>query len=112
MMTGAAVDCAGMTEAAGSDDATEEGSISVMPVTGAMVVGIGIWRSGGVGCPVNSLKEALRLLDTEVSSTSSEDVSAGVKPVQNGVNCRATTGEDNHWDTCTVGEANGAGGCP
>ena len=69
-----------MTEAAGSDDATEEGSVSVVPITGAMVVGIGTCRSGGVGCPINSLKEALRLLDTVVSSTSSEDVLAGVKP--------------------------------
>ena len=65
----------------GSDDATEEGSISVVPITGAMVVGTGTCRSSGVGCPVNSLKDSPRLLDTEVSSTSSEDVSAGVKPV-------------------------------
>ena len=63
-----------MTKAAGSDDATEEGSVSVVPVTGAMVVGIGICRSGSVGCPVNSLKEAPRLLDTVVSGTSSEEV--------------------------------------
>ena len=63
-----------MTEAAGSDDATEEESVSVVPVTGAMVVGTGTYRSGGVGCPVNSLKEAPRLLDTVVSSTSSEKV--------------------------------------
>ena len=63
-----------MTEAAGSDDATEEGSVSIVPVTGAMVVGTGTCRSGGVGCPVNSLKEAPRLLDTVVSSTSSEEV--------------------------------------
>ena len=65
----------------GSDDATEEGSVSMVPVTGAMVVGIGTCRSGGVGCPINSLKEAPRLLDTVVSSTSSEDGSAGVKPI-------------------------------
>ena len=70
-----------MTEVASSDDATEEGSVSVMPVTGAMVVGTGTCRSGGVGCPINSLKEAPRLLDTMVSGTSSEDVSTGVKPV-------------------------------
>ena len=63
-----------MTEAAGSDDATDEGSISVVPVTGAMVVGIGTCRSSGVGCPVNSLKEAPRLLDTVVSGTSREEV--------------------------------------
>ena len=58
----------------GSDDATEERSVSVVPVTGAMVVGTGASRSGGVGCPVNSLNEAPRLLETEVSSTSNEEV--------------------------------------
>ena len=63
-----------MTDAGGSDDATEEGSVSVVPITGAMVVGIGTYRSGGVGCPVNSLKDAPRLLDTVVSDTSSEEV--------------------------------------
>ena len=63
-----------MTGAAGSDDATEEGSVSVVPVIGAMVVGTGTCRSGGVGCPVNSLKEAPRLLDTVVSGTSNEEV--------------------------------------
>ena len=94
--TGAAVDCAGITVVACSDDATKEGSVSIMPVTGAMVVGTGICRSGGVGCPVNSLKEAPRLLDTVVSGTSSDDVSVGVKPVRNGVNCRAGTDVANH----------------
>ena len=52
----------------GSDDDIEEGSISVVPVTGAMVVGTGTCRSGGVGCPINSLKEAPRLLETRVST--------------------------------------------
>ena len=80
----------------GSDDATEEGSVSVVPVTRAMVVGTETCRSGGVGCPVNSLKDAPRLLDTEVSSTSSEDVSTGVKPVRNGVNYGAGTDVANH----------------
>ena len=70
-----------MTEAAGSDDATEEGSMSVVPIIGATVEGPRTCRYGGVGCPVNSLKEAPRLLDTIVSSTSSEEVSASVKPV-------------------------------
>ena len=65
----------------GSDDATKEGSISVVPVIGATVEGPGTCKYGGVGYPVNSLKETPRLLDTVVSSTSSEDVSAGVKPV-------------------------------
>ena len=63
-----------MTVAAGSDDATKEGSISVVPVIGATVEGPGTCRYGGVGCPVNSLKKAPRLLDTVVSSTSSEEV--------------------------------------
>ena len=70
-----------MTEAAGSDDATEEGSISIVPVIGATMEGPGTCRYGGVDCHVNSLKEAPRLLDTVVSGTSSEEVSAGVKPV-------------------------------
>ena len=70
-----------MIEAAGSDDATEEGSVSIVPVTGALIEGPRTCRYGGVGCHVNSLKEAPRLLDTVVSGTSSEDVSAGVKPV-------------------------------
>ena len=63
-----------MTIAAGSDDTTEEGSVSVVPVIGATVEGPGTCRYGGVGCPVNSLKEAPRLLETEVSHTSSEEV--------------------------------------
>ena len=63
-----------MTGAASSDDATEEGSVSVVPVIGATVEGPETCRYGGVGCPVNSLKEAPRLLDTVVSGTSSEEV--------------------------------------
>ena len=63
-----------MTEAAGSDDATKEGSISVAPVIGATIEGHRTCKYGRVGCPVNSLKEAPRLLDTVVSSTSSEEV--------------------------------------
>ena len=70
-----------MTGATGSDDATKEGSVSVVPVTGATVEGPRTCRYEGVGIPVNSLKEAPRLLDTVVSSTSSEGVSSGVKPV-------------------------------
>ena len=70
-----------MTGAASSDDATEEGSISVVAVIGAAVEGPRTCRYGGVGFPVNSLKEAPRLLDTVVSGTSSEEVSAGMKPV-------------------------------
>ena len=85
-----------MTVAASSDDATEEGSVSVVLVIGATVEGPGTCRYGGVGYPVNSLKEALRLLETEVSSSSSDDVCVGVKPVWSGVNCGATTGKANH----------------
>ena len=70
-----------MTEAAGSDDATEEGSVSVVLLIGATVEGPRTCRYGGAGCPVNSLKEALRLLDTVVSGTSSEDILACVKPI-------------------------------
>ena len=61
-----------MTEAAGSDDATEEGSISVVLVIGATIEGPRTCEYGGVGCPVNSLKEAPRLLETMVSGASSE----------------------------------------
>ena len=63
-----------MTKAVGSDDATDEGSVSVVPVIGAMIEGPGTCKYGGVGYPVNSLKEAPRLLDTVVSGTSSEEV--------------------------------------
>ena len=70
-----------MTVVGGSDDATEEGSVSVVPVIGATIEGPRTCKYGGVGCPVNSLKEAPRLLDTVVSGTSSEEVSASVKPV-------------------------------
>ena len=70
-----------MTDAGGSDDATEEGSIFVVPIIGATVEGPRTCRYGGVGYPVNSLKEAPRLLDTVVYGTSSEDVCVGVKPI-------------------------------
>ena len=65
----------------GSNDATEEGSLCVVTVTGDAVEGPRAYKCGGVGCPVNSLKEAPRLLETEVSGSSSDDVCAGVKPV-------------------------------
>ena len=70
-----------MTVSTGSDDTTDEGSVSVVPVIGATIEGPGTCKYGGVGCPVNSLKVALRLLETEVSGSSSDDVCAGVKPV-------------------------------
>ena len=63
-----------MTGAADSDDATKEGSVSIVLVIDATVEGPGTCRYGGVGCPVNSLKVAPRLLETEVSGTSSEEV--------------------------------------
>ena len=73
-MTGAAVDCAGITVAACSDDAIEEGSVSVVPVIGATIEGPRTCKYGGVGYPINSLKVAPRLLETKVSGTSSEEV--------------------------------------
>ena len=63
-----------MTGAAGSDDATDEGSVSVVLVIGATIEGPGTCKYGRVGCHVNSQKDAPRLLDTVVSSTSSEEV--------------------------------------
>ena len=63
-----------MTEAAGSDDATDEGSVSVVLVIGATIEGPGTCKYGGVGCPVNSLKDAPRLLNTVVSGISYEEV--------------------------------------
>ena len=85
-----------MTVAAGSDDATEEGSVSVVSVIGATIEGPGTCKYGGVGYPVNSLKVAPRLLETEVSGSNSDDVCASVKPIWSGVNYRATTGKANH----------------
>ena len=63
-----------MTVASGSDDAIEEGSVSVVLVIGATVEGPRTCSSSGVGCPVNSLKVEPRLLETIVSGTSSEEV--------------------------------------
>ena len=57
-----------MTIAGGSDDATDDGSISIVLVTGATVEGPGTRSSGGVGCPVNSLNAAPRLLETRMST--------------------------------------------
>ena len=63
-----------MTGAAGSNDATEKGSVSIVPVTGATMVGIGTHNSGDVGCPVSSLNVVPRLLETGVSVTSTEEL--------------------------------------
>ena len=65
----------------GSEDATEEGSLCVVTAMGADVEGPRAYKCGGVGCPVNSLKEAPRLLKTEVSGSSSDDICADVKPI-------------------------------
>ena len=63
-----------MTDAGGSNDATKEGSVSVVPVIGATMEGLGTCRYSGVGYPINSLNVAPRLLDTKISGTSSEEV--------------------------------------
>ena len=66
--TGVAYDSAGITEAGGFDDATDEGSVSVVLVIGATMEGPGTCSIDDVGCPVNSLNEAPRLLETRVST--------------------------------------------
>ena len=60
--------------AGGSDEATEEGSISVVLVIGATVEGPVTCRYGGIGYPINSLNVAPRLLEIMVSGASSEEV--------------------------------------
>ena len=44
-----ACDSVGITVAGGFDDATDDGSVSVVLVTGATMVGAGTHRSGSVG---------------------------------------------------------------
>ena len=63
-----------MTVAGGSDDATDDGSVSVVLVIGATVEGPGTCRSSGVGYPINSLKEAPRLRETGVSGISMDEL--------------------------------------
>ena len=63
-----ACDSVCMTVAGGSDDAIDDGSVSIVPVIGATMEGLGTYSSGGVGCPVNSLNEAPRLLETGMST--------------------------------------------
>ena len=72
--TGAACDSIGITEAGGSDDATDEGSVFVVLVTGTTMDRAGTRSSSGVGYPVNSLNVAPRLLETGVSVTSIEEL--------------------------------------
>ena len=62
------------TKVTGSDDATDDGIISVVSVIGAAVVGIGTHNSSSVGYPISSLKVAPRLLETGVSVTSSKEL--------------------------------------
>jgi hypothetical protein len=50
-------------------------------MTGAAVEGPAACICGGVGMPVNSLKDAPRLLETDMLGTNSEDDCSGVKPV-------------------------------
>ena len=59
-----------MTIRGGSDKEIEDGIISVVAMTRAAVVGAGTQNSGGVGCPVSSLKVAPKLLETGLSITS------------------------------------------
>ena len=65
-----AIDYAGITIAADSDDATDKGSVSIVPVIGATEEGPRTCKYGGVGCPVNSLKEAPVPQQTQTASAS------------------------------------------
>ena len=56
------------------DDATDDGIISVVLVTRAVVVGPETQNTGGVGYPVSSLKVASGLLETRVSITNAKEV--------------------------------------
>ena len=69
-----ACDSRSITVGGVSDDATDDGSVLVVPVTGATVVGIGTRNSGSVGYPISSLKVAPRLLETRVSATSTKEL--------------------------------------
>ena len=68
-----ACDSRSITIGGGSNDATDDGSVFVVPVTRATMVGTGTHNSSGVGYPVSSLKVAPRLLKTRVSVTSTEE---------------------------------------
>ena len=60
----------GVTIGGGSDEATEDGRVSVVLVTRATEVGARTQNSRGVGYPMSSLKVAPKLLETGVSVTS------------------------------------------
>ena len=64
----------GITIAGGSEDATDEGSVSIVLVTRATMEDTWTRNSGGVGCPVSLLKVAPRLLEIGVSVTSTEEL--------------------------------------
>ena len=49
------------------------------------MVGIVTQNTRGVGYPISSLKVALRLLETRVSVTNTEELGLGVKPITIGV---------------------------
>ena len=70
----AAVAVAETTKVTGSNDATDDGIVLVVLVIGATMVGTGTHSSRGVGCPVSSLKVALKLLETGVSVTNTEEL--------------------------------------
>ena len=72
--TSTACDSRGITVGGGFDDATDDGSVSVVLVTRATVVGTGTCSSGGIGYPVSSLNIAPRLLETGVSVTGTEEL--------------------------------------
>ena len=55
-------------------NATNDGIISVVPVTRAAMVGTRTQNSRGVGCPISSLNGASRLLETGVSVTNIEEL--------------------------------------
>ena len=50
-------------------------------IAGAAVEGPTVCMCGGVGMPVNSLKDAPRILETDVSGMKSEGDCSGEKPV-------------------------------
>ena len=61
-----------MTVRDNSDEATEDGIGSVVPMTGATVVGVGTQNSGDGGWHVSSLKVAPKLLEIGMSVTSTD----------------------------------------
>ena len=71
---GGATSVAVVVAETGSDDAIDDGIVSVVPITGAVVVGAGTQNTGGVGFPISSLKVALRLLETGVSINNPEEL--------------------------------------